>query len=373
MTPPTVYVDNSTLRSMARCSTEAIMRYHLHWTTDAEGAPLRAGSAVHAALAAYLSGRTADEALAVFDVEYRDWAREHLLDPGDRLAWRNVRLCVEQWFATRSRGMLPFQVRPEHVEVGFAVPLTDDGVCSCGHPLDAHAEGVPVAGGDLAEGAGGCPVPSCACAAGAAVVFTGRIDAIATALDDQAWYLVEHKTTGMLTEPWFRAFHMNSQLSGYIWAAQRHTRLPVIGAFLNAIELAKLPWDPKRKCAMHQTPYAECGALHARSRLGVVQRSPDALVAWRRAALALATAYRTAQARVRQSLARAGRLPQEGTFSDACAWCTFHEWCRVGRPPAQVPVMLVQRPWSPYDHAMAPRGLDAPPAAGAAAPPPVGA
>lgn len=68
--PRVLYVDNSILRTMASCSTQALMRYGLGWTGAEQSGPLGAGIAAHAALEHWFKGGSADDALAVFDQAY---------------------------------------------------------------------------------------------------------------------------------------------------------------------------------------------------------------------------------------------------------------------------------------------------------------
>lgn len=73
--PYGLYIDNSTLKSVAACSTQALMRYGLHWTADEQSNPLLAGTAVHAALECWFKGGSADAALKVFHERYTTHAQ----------------------------------------------------------------------------------------------------------------------------------------------------------------------------------------------------------------------------------------------------------------------------------------------------------
>src|SRR6266850_8382112 len=86
-----VRVDNSILRIVAECSTQVLIRYHHGYTSSEDRAELRAGSALHAALAAYLdpippilpddetaSDRQSVSPMAVFTREYRKWAEDNV-------------------------------------------------------------------------------------------------------------------------------------------------------------------------------------------------------------------------------------------------------------------------------------------------------
>jgi hypothetical protein len=68
--PVGLYIDNSTLKSVAACSTQALMRYGLHWTAAEQSAPLAAGTAVHAALERWFRGGMEQDALKIFEESY---------------------------------------------------------------------------------------------------------------------------------------------------------------------------------------------------------------------------------------------------------------------------------------------------------------
>ncbi len=278
-------------------------------------APLVCGSATHEALAEYFRGKSAAEALAVYETLYRDASVLHGLDdpqhplglddpkhPLARLSYSNTRAILAEWFETHPLRAFPFRVRPEHVEVGFSVSLADD------------------------------------------VAFVGRLDAIVEG--DDGWYVLDHKTTGRLSPATAERYRMDSQMSGYVWAAQQTLGLPIRGVYINAIEYALLP-KSTRSCKTHGVPYYECGPLHARSELLLFTRTPDQLDAWRQSALALAERYRALQNSV-QTLEDLTAVPQEGTFSGACGQCLFQRFCAAGRPVAYGHAMLTHQPWEPF-------------------------
>jgi len=65
--PRVLYVDNSTLKAVASCSTQALMRYGLGWSSAEQSGPLNAGTAVHAGLERWFKGGTTSQALDAFD------------------------------------------------------------------------------------------------------------------------------------------------------------------------------------------------------------------------------------------------------------------------------------------------------------------
>lgn len=306
-----IVVDNSILAAVQRCETEAALRYGLGYAAAEEGAPLRAGSAVHVAFATWFtSGGDAAAALAALERDYRPWAEEHVVDPSDRLAWSNVRNCMRQWFAAHTIERFPVRLAPTLIEVGFALPLADD------------------------------------------VIVVGRMDGLGQ--DSQAaWAVVDHKSTGQLGERWRLQHRVSAQLTGYVWAAQHYVKGTVVGAYVNGIELSKLPSDPARRCREHGVPYAECGPIkHARFEVLVTQRPPHLQEEWKATALSLARRYAQIRETVK-SVKDIGKVRAEGQFTGACANCQFRVYCGEGRPiqAVRVDTLLRVEPWEPYEHA----------------------
>jgi len=301
-----VIVDNSILTAMATCPTQAALRYVLGLTMDEDRGPLRAGHTAHAVLAKYLQGASADEALTDASViEYLEWATG-AIEVNDRLSYDNVTRIMRRWMETHPLGGLPFRVKPELVEVGFAVPLEED------------------------------------------VIFVGRMDGLAQDANG-AWYVLEHKTTGRLDEMWRRRYRTSGQITGYVWAAQQHIGEPVAGCFVNGIEFGRLPTDTK-KCRTHGVPYPECGVLHAKFEMLIEHRAPHQTAAWREDAVRLARRFKALKATV-TDLEDIKDVPTFGQLTGACILCQFADFCAVGRPVAAGRAMLRYEPWSPYEHA----------------------
>lgn len=203
----TLWCDNSTLCAAEGCQTAGVLRYHLGWTGAEEVAALKAGTAVHEALAVYLRQGDALQALVVLEAEYREWADR--LPPTDRLAYPNVAAILRRWFATHPLASFPFVVPAGMVEVGAQALLTPEGECLCGHgELDGHTSG-------------GSACSLCPCPEATSVVFVGRLDAAVRSRDGR-WWALDHKTTGRISPEWLAAFELDSQMSGYIWLLQQH-------------------------------------------------------------------------------------------------------------------------------------------------------
>jgi len=304
-----LYCDNSTLKAVARCSTEAVVRYILGFTTPTDKATLKAGTAFHLAMASHFQGASVTDVLDAFTKEYEDFATEHV-PADDRLAYTNLVRIIEYWCETHPLHALPFQVDPNLVEIGFAYPLVED---------------------DLGT-----------------IVMCGRLDFLPTY--QGAVYVGEHKSTGRIDKPWLDSFHLDSQISTYMWGAAQHIQLPMAGAFLNAVEFSKIP-ARDRKCPTHKVGYAECGQLHSNSQLVVLTRTPEQIDQWRKSAIHLAKKFRELKQRY-TSIEQIGKVRQQGQFNNSCRWCELAPYCRLDRDPQYVVNNMVLEKWQPYEHAM---------------------
>lgn len=313
MTPFTV--DNSMLSSLFTCTTKAWLRYGQHLTTKDERAELLSGSAGHAALETY--HRTGDkaQAMAAFDTLYRDWGTSNV-DPNERLAYHNTHTILNEFLRAHPivngihQKPWPYQPIDGLVEVPFEVALDDHG--------------------DF--------------------LFIGRIDAVAQY--NQHYVVNENKFTGRVSEDWKRTFRNDSQLSGYFYGCKygkvggQTLNLPVMGGFVTAIELSKLPSDPVRRCSKHGVKYRECSLQHAKWEIfGPLPREESMIHSWRADALAgakrLKAIYEDAP-----NLSDVDRIAQEGTFTRACRWCEFSRICEVGRHPSVLGQLIVSK-WDP--------------------------
>lgn len=303
-----LFLDNSTLKAVARCSTEVFLRYQHDQTTPDERATLKSGTAIHAALAAHLRGDGFTAAMDALSDEYEDWAKENVAD-GDRLSWSNVEAVASAWLIGHPLADLPFRVTdPSFVEVGFAEPLDDAGE----------------------------------------FVFCGRLDGFGERRADGQPCVIEHKSTGMISADWLRQFRKDSQVSGYVWGAQQHLGQRVVDVYINAIEMKKLPASD-RKCKDHGVSYAECSAQHAKSEILIVSRTDEQLAEWKKTALHLARKYKEMLTRFPR-LTDIHKVRMQGTFTNACRFCQFDDFCNAGRPTNMIGSMFVEDKWSPFAH-----------------------
>jgi hypothetical protein len=307
-------VDNSMLSSFFTCTMKGWTRYHLGLTTRDERAELLSGQAGHAALATYHLDGDKEGALRAFDGIYKMWGSQNV-DPNDRLAWHNCRQVLDTFLTNHPPGSRawPYVVDKRFVEVPFEVPLDDHG--------------------DF--------------------ILVGRIDLIATY--NSHFVVNENKFTGRIDDTWKRKFRLDSQLSSYFYACKyglvdgQQLSLPIMGGFVTAIQLSKLPSDPSRKCREHGVAYAECGALHTKWEIfGPLPREEALLHGWRADALAGARRMKELWD-MAPTIEAAPSIAQEGLFTGACRWCELQEQCLTGRDPRRMLAGLIYKPWTPLE------------------------
>ena len=303
----TLRVDNTILRSVATCDTQAIIRHVLGYTSIDESRYFASGRAGHAARAEWHRTRgDVTKAMLVFDAEYKDWAEANI-EPDDRLSWSNVRRCTERWL--RKHTPESFPLVPVQVEQTLETPLTEDG----------------------------------------SIVYVLKMDLLGEDAMDQSLWVCDTKTTGRITMDWKKAFRNDSQLTGYVWGAQQIFQKPVVGAYIDAVEYARLPSATNRKCKEHGVLYSECGDQHATSEVFAVQRTPEQLRQWRTAtAIPLARRYR-ALCEAFADTANIQKAVQQGTATGACPWCFANEFCGISRPVDGLATMFQLDRWDPKE------------------------
>lgn len=233
----------------------------------------------------------------------------------ERLRKPRTKAIFQRWLEDHPIDSLPFSVDPRFTEIGFQVSLTDD------------------------------------------IVYCGRIDALARMRNTQQWVVVDFKTTRTISAAWLKKWWMDTQISGYTYAAQEHTGMPVIGMILGVIELPE-PMTATRKCKDHGVPYTECDLLHAKFQwIGPIWRTQEQLAAWRMTMIGIAKKYQGLHTHAkleklndRDPLHALNIVPMEGTFTalqytNACTFCSLHQFCKDGRPGHLKDDYLVHQPW----------------------------
>lgn len=338
-----IYVDNSILKDVAACTLKAVMRHVYGLTSEETSAPLMCGTAFHTAMECWfkqqrelvvLNENDEEEveefttplacALAAFEYSYREWSDENL-DAGDKRSWENVSCILEAWLQTHPVGDFPFRPIEGGTELGFARPLVKG------------------------------------------ITFTGRLDLLAETINDRALCFTDHKTTGWLTSVYVDGYHHDTQFSGYWDSLQDPNTVlisegvpehihaligkPVSSGYVNCIELKQLPGSD-RKCATHGMPYPECKGHHAKTEIFQVLRSEQQLRDWRMSAIRLAKRFKMLKERYEgEDTFHLTTLPQEGMFNGGCDFCTFKDWCSVGRPEDVIKSVFRINFWAPFDYA----------------------
>ena len=296
-----INVDNSTLTPVTECTTQVALKA-LGWRGVDTGEALDIGSVVHDALEGYFLGH---------DLE---WCFDHAWDeyfPSERLVdkpqyqYNNVRDIFMEYCRSHPIAHLPFEILETERMVGM--------------PLDDAGE----------------------------IMFWMKRDA--KVLDKVTGSIVplDHKTTSWsIGASWQAKWRTVSQLSGYIWATQKETGEPCPFAYVNAIQINKLP-DSNKKCYKHQMKYSECRLMHTEFALLTYERAEHQLKQWRKDAITLARRYQS----IREGFSDLDIIKHAdcfGTFNRSCDWCEFNKYCRMGKEPKYAEALLTQGRWAPW-------------------------
>ncbi len=306
-----LYIDNSTLRTVAACDTEAVLRHVHDLTSPEEIAVLKSGTDAHEALRHHFAGATITQAVYAFSRRYKSWSEENVPSDGylARLQHNNLARILETWFENHPLDALPFTVRPKMVEIPFQFPL------------DEHGD----------------------------IIYTGAMDLVVKD-QDVDFAPVDHKTTGRISADWVSNFRNDSQFSGYMWACSQHTGQSVQRGYVNAIEFSQLPTSD-RKCTKHDLKFSECSNQHVMSRIILITRTPGQILQWKRNALKLAKRFAMWKDRYGDDLSLITKTSQAGSFYGHCRFCTFSEFCANGQPVKRLKSMYVKSKWNPLERA----------------------
>ena len=304
-----LFVDNTLLSAMD-CDTKALMRHAFGYAATTEAPRLRAGQAAHKAVEYVLRGGSALGALEIFRDDYCAWADVQGIDPDDAVGSRSTADIIAAYLEDFRVADLPLRVEPALVEVGFQVPLVEDG----------------------------------------RIVFCGRCDLIGQHKSDGGWYVWENKFTTRVHDGYMDAYRLNSQVFGYVWAAEQTLGVPVRGAYINAVQLFTPLPGSERKCVKHAVKFTECRSLHVVQQVRAYLPPTEHLAAWHRTAVRLASEYRELCTAFQDVSAIAG-APQQGLFRRACRWCQYKTWCESGRPLWAVDSVFTKEPWEPFPRA----------------------
>lgn len=298
-----INVDNSSLVPVSECTTQCVMKalgYKGIETSEA----LDVGSAVHGGLEGFFKGEDPEEA---FDRSWAGYFPEERLIDRDQYQYTNVRDIFTTYCERHPLDSLPFEVLETERVVGM--PLEESGTVWFWMKRDLK----------VVEKSTGVIVP------------------------------LDHKTTGWDVGgvSWQKKWRMASQLSGYVWATQKETRSNCPFAYVNGIQINKLPNSNKR-CYKHQMKYSECRLEHTNFALLTYSRESHQLEQWWADAMMLAFKYKKL-IEIYPDLEAVTNAPAEGTFNRSCDWCDFSQYCRLGKDPKYANSLLVYEPWRPWE------------------------
>src|SRR5215469_11183693 len=323
-----IALDNSMLTQVAECSTEATLSRLGYAETRPNGAA-EVGTLIHGAVADHVNGVNLTDVIEELQTDYltaqssSDWlfSETHVgfdsthPDAKPQYNVANIVPIVRQWVLKHPQPE-PFAglvVPPEWVEVSFELPLDK-----------------LIIGGDEYL-----------------LVLTGQLDFIAREGDDL--WVIDTKTTGGMQPWWMKKFESSTQLQTYQWAAEETTGYEVMGSYINAIETKLLPTSnktcykhwysdlgdeaPRRNPRSKDHPmYQECRELHAESKVFKVEQNASRQSQWKRDVLSQARKFVELTKFVERGIKGATQTRTNGTFTDACIFCSYRDWCiRAGR------------------------------------------
>ena len=306
-----IRINNSLLKLLAACETQAYLRWgqELIWKEKQGAGPMEVGQILHVALAAWLQGEEQSTILATFDAGWPVIIGD--IPPQQaRLQYANVRLCLQHWMAQQPRR----DMNVLQTETMFEVPLGTRN--------------------------------------GEEIVYYGTPDTLVEWKGEK--YIIDHKSTGDITDDWSAQWTMDSGLQGYVWGL-RQLGHAVKGAFVNGIEVTRLPpWDGnlEKKCQTHKVKYKECQPVHVKGQwVGPLFWSDARLAQWKRDVLAQVGRL----VWLRHEAGRDGLLDNvkmDGQWRwPGCnggrgrAPCQYRGFCQAGRPVQGMQQMMVHADW----------------------------
>jgi hypothetical protein len=297
-------VDNQRLQDIEKCEAAGIARHALGLQSKASKYAADIGSAFHLFLRAYFMGATTKDCLAILETEHNK-----IFPPGQepeepRFERLNCLAIAQRYIERHPLEKFPFTVVESEVVRGL--------------PLDPNGD----------------------------IMFYVKRDMLVEEKGSQMRVPVDHKTTRKINEWFSREQRMSSQITGYIWFSGQETKQFVPKAYINAIELGKLP-DSNKKCPTHKVLYRECGPEHAVFQLFYCLRSSEAVEKWRQDAIVLA---KKAQM-LFEAFGDVAALPyalRNGAFNKQCKFCEYQKWCILDFDYSLLGDYVVYNPWEPW-------------------------
>lgn len=319
-----VNVSPHLLADVLTCETKAWTRHVRGYTSKSDAIKAKAGQGFHAGVAAYLDPKLKQEhgpstvtALALrkfHDVYDSAWETLDASQLAPELTPGNLHKLVARWCEMHPDAILPWR-RVLMVEEAF----------------ESRRWLVPVADG----------IPPIV------VRLIVRPDAL---VEDKHGFLrfLDTKTTGwrISADNWKAELRLSTQIGLYTDALQsiapRFGLPALLGGWINAVELRKLPDDPKRKCSSHPgSIYAVCGPEHAKQEVQEVLTTQSLVTA----------AVRDAEWAARRfvemlAIEDPTQLDMRGRANRACGFCAAQQWCEnAERNPAVLGNFMQYEPW----------------------------
>jgi len=304
---PTFVADNSMLSAMAECDLREVVEYGLGYRSKESKLTLESGTAVHKARALFWKGEAVQTCIEAFDKHYAPVVEEYPPPPEmERLSMANVRDILWTILNRAPVEDYPFLPMTEYVESGIKVPLAEG--------LELYA---------LID----CPAQDTA---------TGAIVPVDT------------KSTGRITAWWAKKWRRSSQLTGYAYAMEQWQQASCNRAYIDAIELGKLPASSKTKCRTHKVPFSECRWEHAKSEVLVTMRSPESVAKWKESAVFLARKCMAMNGAI-TDLEMLRYVQAPGEFNNSCTFCQFADWCGADRSLTYLTQEYIIDKWAPWE------------------------
>lgn len=225
-----------------------------------EGANLKAGSAIHVALAEIFLRHGVDRAMAALEREYKIWA-EACVEWDDRLSWANVEKIMGVVLPAVNSWQWPFEVVA--VEEPFEYEFEYGGTVQ----EVRNPEWPSYVGTEFKK---------------QSKTVTGRPDLVIEYNGELG--IVDHKTTWSMNESWARQFALTSQFTEYMQGVEKRYGRPCTTAWVLGIELQQWKTSP-RTCKEHGEAYKDCAPQHVKWHLfGPFARDPWQTQQWEKMA-----------------------------------------------------------------------------------------
>lgn len=296
-------VSNSSLGSMCKCDTMAVLSKGLKLQAKKLKPAPRAGTGLHVGLAEYSRGKSEKEILNAFLGDYEKYSRDNL-DPSSEYWHENLVKVLTGFIRQCPVESLPFTFIDEWTERrGVTVPLDDKG----------------------------------------GFLYEFVLDGLGREKGSDELVIIDYKSTKKnLNHPmWFGMFNMDSQFSGYPWAVSKLLGEEVERSYIIGINIKQVP-SSDMTCKVHSTKYSECGIYHVDYRTYQTDRSEEQIKSWKRTALKRAKRLRN-MCLSYNDISMVKYLETQGTFNNQCSWCDFDEFCKLGRDERHKDELLEDR------------------------------